>query len=39
MVKPKNKRQKDLSHSQGNEGYDYGFEYTFGYSFARYITP
>jgi hypothetical protein len=26
-VKPKNKRQKDLSHSQGNEGYDYGFEY------------
>jgi hypothetical protein len=24
-VKPKNKRQKDLSHSQGNEGYDYGF--------------
>jgi hypothetical protein len=37
-VKPKNKRQKDLSHSQGNEGYDYGFEYIFGYSFARYIT-
>jgi hypothetical protein len=26
-VKPKNKRQKDLSHSQGNEGYDYGLEY------------
>jgi hypothetical protein len=26
-VKPKNKRQKDLSHFQGNEGYDYGLEY------------
>ena len=24
-MKPKSKRQKDLSHSQGNEGYDYGF--------------
>jgi hypothetical protein len=42
---PKNKRwsrkisgKEDLSHSQGNEGLDYGFEYVFGNSFARYIT-
>jgi hypothetical protein len=42
---PKNKRwsrkisgKEDLSHSQGNEGLNYGFEYVFGHSFARYIT-
>jgi hypothetical protein len=42
---PKNKRwsrkisgKEDLSHSQGNEGLDYGFEHVFGHSFARYIT-
>jgi hypothetical protein len=34
-VKPKSKRQKYLSHSQGNEGYDYGFGCTFGQSFAQ----
>jgi hypothetical protein len=42
---PKNKRwsrkisgKEDLSHFQGNEGFDYGFEYVFVHSFARYIT-
>jgi hypothetical protein len=42
---PKSKRwsrkisgKEDLSHSQENEGFDYGFEYVFGHSFAWYIT-
>jgi hypothetical protein len=31
---PKNKRQRDFSHSQGNEGYGCGFVCVFGHSFA-----